>query len=342
MLVYLAAISLTAIWVDWSLMRFVAAADATAVVAVLAGILSPISVASKGTAAVAASIETSDAAVLAEAKARAIAGASHYSLAKAASLCVALAFASVLECGAEDVRPSAALGPRWSPPESPTCATTCCRSDGNGHVRACMLLLFISRPHSLRSHQDSAPPVADDAGHVGCSVATAPRVLARPGEDLGAMVDVAGRLFVHDAPAARADVPRPISIAHFLSRRGRFPHLLGASHDARGAVLRRHVHSVHHEYTAVFSCGCGWVHPLEDIVAVICQAIPVLLIRPHPLTQWLFAALWVVCLVDEHSGHDVWWSPYQLLPIPDAHRAEALHRMTSTTTSPPGTMASSS
>ena len=26
------------------------------------------------------------------------------------------------------------------------------------------------------------------------------------------------------------------------------------------------------------------------------------------------AAAQVVCLIDEHSGHDVWWSPYQLLP----------------------------
>ena len=31
-------------------------------------------------------------------------------------------------------------------------------------------------------------------------------------------------------------------------------------------------------------------------------------------TRWVFAALWTTCLIDEHSGHDVWWSPYQLLP----------------------------
>jgi len=79
--------------------------------------------------------------------------------------------------------------------------------------------------------------------------------------------------------------------------------------------LRTRIHSVHHEYTAVFSWAGGWVHPLEDLVVVACQCVPVLLLAPHPLTQWLFACLWVICLIDEHSGHDVWWSPYQLLPF---------------------------
>ena len=79
--------------------------------------------------------------------------------------------------------------------------------------------------------------------------------------------------------------------------------------------LRRNIHSVHHEYTAVFSWAGGWVHPVEDAVVVICQAIPVLMLGCHPITYWAFAVLWVVCLIDEHSGHDVWWSPYQLLPF---------------------------
>jgi len=79
--------------------------------------------------------------------------------------------------------------------------------------------------------------------------------------------------------------------------------------------LRNHIHSVHHRYTSVFSWAGGWVHPLEDLVVVGCQVLPVVALGPHPLTQWLFAAFWVVCLIDEHSGHDVWWSPYQLLPF---------------------------
>jgi len=78
---------------------------------------------------------------------------------------------------------------------------------------------------------------------------------------------------------------------------------------------RKHIHSVHHEYTAVFSWAGGWVHPLEDAIVVLCQAITPVLLAVHPLTFWIFAFVWVLCLIDEHSGHDVWWSPYQLLPF---------------------------
>lgn len=315
-LVYLAAISLTAIWVDWSLMRFVAAADATAVVAVLAGILlKPISVASKGTAAVAASIETSDAAVLAEAKARAIAGASHYSLAKAASLCVALAFASVLECGAEDVR---LLQPLWAAmvaagepyvrnyllPVSVATAT---------YVLVCCYFSYLdlTRCVATKIQRDWWPTMRDMWG------AAWPQLLAY---SLG-QVKIWALWWMWPDDYSYTMLPQRAPTCLGLLASLTFCLVVGDfliywEHRMMHAVpfLRRHVHSVHHEYTAVFSWAGGWVHPLEDIVAVICQAIPVLLIRPHPLTQWLFAALWVVCLVDEHSGHDVWWSPYQLLP----------------------------
>ena len=35
----------------------------------------------------------------------------------------------------------------------------------------------------------------------------------------------------------------------------------------------------------------------------------------HPLSFWIFISLWVICLVEEHSGHDVWWSPHKFLPF---------------------------
>ena len=55
--------------------------------------------------------------------------------------------------------------------------------------------------------------------------------------------------------------------------------------------------------------------PIEDIIVVVCQAIPAYLFSIHPLTLYTFTTIWVVCLIDEHSGHDVWWSPYQILPF---------------------------
>lgn len=79
--------------------------------------------------------------------------------------------------------------------------------------------------------------------------------------------------------------------------------------------LRNHIHSMHHEYTAPFSWAGGWVHPLEILIVVGLQVLPALAFASHPLTMWIFALFWTTCLIDEHSGHDVWWSPYQLLPF---------------------------
>ena len=79
--------------------------------------------------------------------------------------------------------------------------------------------------------------------------------------------------------------------------------------------FRNHLHNVHHTYSACFSWAGGWVHPIEDGLVVGCQIIPIVAVAPHPIVLWLFSIFWVICLVDEHSGHDMWWSPYQLLPL---------------------------
>eukprot|EP00754_Rhynchopus_humris_P026505 Rhum_TRINITY_DN15024_c14_g1::Rhum_TRINITY_DN15024_c14_g1_i1::g.133875::m.133875/K10223/CH25H; cholesterol 25-hydroxylase len=84
------------------------------------------------------------------------------------------------------------------------------------------------------------------------------------------------------------------------------------------AYLRNHVHSVHHAYSAPFGWSGGWVHPIEDCIVVSAQAIPAYFIC-HPMARWIFASLWTILLIDEHSGHDVWWSPFNWL-IPD-HRS---------------------
>jgi len=76
--------------------------------------------------------------------------------------------------------------------------------------------------------------------------------------------------------------------------------------------LRNNIHSVHHAYTAPFSWAGGVVHPLEVAVVVAAQGLPAALLC-HPLSQWLFAAIWTVLLIDEHSGHCVWWSPWRWL-----------------------------
>jgi len=79
--------------------------------------------------------------------------------------------------------------------------------------------------------------------------------------------------------------------------------------------LRNNVHSIHHKYTAVFSWAGGVVHPVEDLVVICCQCVtPMFFLDVHPLTFWVFIMVWVICLVDQHSGHDVSWSLFRVLP----------------------------
>eukprot|EP01062_Namystynia_karyoxenos_P028164 TRINITY_DN21399_c0_g1_i1.p1 TRINITY_DN21399_c0_g1~~TRINITY_DN21399_c0_g1_i1.p1 ORF type:complete len:346 (+),score=80.11 TRINITY_DN21399_c0_g1_i1:73-1110(+) len=80
--------------------------------------------------------------------------------------------------------------------------------------------------------------------------------------------------------------------------------------------LRNNIHSVHHKYTAPFSWAGGIVHPLEVFVVVAAQGLPAAIFC-HPLAQWIFSVIWTVLLIDEHSGHDVWWSPWRWLLLRD-------------------------
>jgi cholesterol 25-hydroxylase len=79
--------------------------------------------------------------------------------------------------------------------------------------------------------------------------------------------------------------------------------------------LRTHIHSVHHDYHSCFSWAGGWVHPAEDVVVILCQITVPLLCGFHPLSLWTFTFWWVAFLVEEHSGHDVWWAPHHWLPF---------------------------
>mmetsp|Transcript_6055 Transcript_6055/g.17121 ORF Transcript_6055/g.17121 Transcript_6055/m.17121 type:complete len:298 (-) Transcript_6055:193-1086(-) len=80
--------------------------------------------------------------------------------------------------------------------------------------------------------------------------------------------------------------------------------------------LRKNIHNVHHAYHAPFSWAGGWVHPLEDAVVILCQLFyPIFVQTPHPLSFWCFVSFWTICLIEEHSGHDVVWAPYHWMPF---------------------------
>ena len=81
------------------------------------------------------------------------------------------------------------------------------------------------------------------------------------------------------------------------------------------AFTRKHIHSWHHAYYAPFSWAGGVVHPAEDAVVVVCQIAAPLGLAHHPLSFWLFVFAWTVLLIEEHSGHDVRWAPYNWMPF---------------------------
>eukprot|EP00929_Paragymnodinium_shiwhaense_P071717 TRINITY_DN36438_c0_g1_i3.p1 TRINITY_DN36438_c0_g1~~TRINITY_DN36438_c0_g1_i3.p1 ORF type:complete len:280 (+),score=59.09 TRINITY_DN36438_c0_g1_i3:307-1146(+) len=79
--------------------------------------------------------------------------------------------------------------------------------------------------------------------------------------------------------------------------------------------LRNHIHSWHHYYHAPFSWAGGVVHPFEDAIVVVTQTWFPIVMGHHPLSFWVFVWIWTSFLIEEHSGHDVWWAPYNWLPF---------------------------
>jgi len=80
--------------------------------------------------------------------------------------------------------------------------------------------------------------------------------------------------------------------------------------------LYRNVHFIHHQFTNdMFAWCASWVHPFEIGLTVVFMVLyPWILFPVHPLTLWIYACVIVPFLVEEHSGHDVWWSPYNWVP----------------------------
>ena len=78
----------------------------------------------------------------------------------------------------------------------------------------------------------------------------------------------------------------------------------------------RNVHYVHHQYTNdMFSWSTGWAHPIELTVTFILMVLyPWILFPVHPLVLWAYACAISLFIVEEHSGHDVWWSPHNWVP----------------------------
>ncbi|KAI8824368.1 uncharacterized protein EV422DRAFT_318113 [Fimicolochytrium jonesii] len=94
-----------------------------------------------------------------------------------------------------------------------------------------------------------------------------------------------------------------------------FVHRLG-HHPA----LYKHVHKVHHEFSAPFGIAAEHAHPIE--VLVLGQGFfigPVLLllmgVDMHVITMFAWLALRLVETVDVHAGYDFPWSFHKFIPF---------------------------
>ena len=80
--------------------------------------------------------------------------------------------------------------------------------------------------------------------------------------------------------------------------------------------LYKNVHYIHHQVKRdMFSWSTGWAHPFESLTNPFLMLLyPWILFPVHPLTLWTYICIVVPFLVEEHSGHDVWWSPHNWVP----------------------------
>lgn len=79
--------------------------------------------------------------------------------------------------------------------------------------------------------------------------------------------------------------------------------------------LYKHIHKVHHTWHYSIGISAEYAHPIEFLLG---NALPFsagpLLLGAHLFTWWAWAFVRIWHTVEGHSGYDIPWSPFKLLP----------------------------
>jgi len=78
--------------------------------------------------------------------------------------------------------------------------------------------------------------------------------------------------------------------------------------------LYRHVHGVHHEYSAPNCWVTQYLHPWELISVGIFTTTSPWFFDYHPMTAWSFMQFSIIVSVDAHIGYDLPFMPHNWLP----------------------------
>ena len=79
--------------------------------------------------------------------------------------------------------------------------------------------------------------------------------------------------------------------------------------------IYRHIHKIHHEWTAPIGIVSIYAHPLEHLIAnVLPVAMGPLVMGSHIATAWMWFSMALLTTVNTHSGYHL---PF--MPSPEAH-----------------------